>query len=177
MSSAHEGRTALPRRVFVLGPPSAGKTTICRGIGLPFRTIDEWVSSVYSSATQVGPMRNDQVDAALHLLMSGIDPADRLIEFAHHDYIPLIDSNLYPDLKSCHIILMLASLITCLERNALRTSPVPIGYVEASWISAYQLRDRLSYEGRSVEIDTSTHDLTTSMQIAISFMNRISCGS
>ena len=171
-----EDRLCVDVSLF-LAPPSAGKTTICRSIGLPFRTIDEWVPSVYSSSTQVGPMRNDQVDAALHLLMRKVGTMDRLIEFAHHDYVSLIDSNLYPELRSCHIILMLASLATCLERNALRTSPVRVGYVEASWVSAYQLRDRLTSEGRSVEIDTSTHDLTTSVQMAISFMNRLSGGS
>jgi len=173
MNSARLRGLAASTPVFVLGPPSAGKTTICRSIGLPFRTIDEWVPSVYSSAAQVGPMRNDQVDAALHLLMTSISTTDRMIEFAHHDYVSLIDSNLYPELKSCYIILMLAPLETCLERNALRRSPVRVGYVEASWASAHQLRERLSSENRSLEIDSSTHDLTTSTQMAISFMNRI----
>lgn len=151
-------------QIFVLGPPGAGKSTVCRiaasTLGLSHRTIDEWVHRVYNPVDGSEPMTDEQVDAALSLMMREVNGESGLLEFAYHDYVRMIVLDVFPRFSNARKILLSAPLQVCQARNAYREHRVPNGYLERCWASTLALSclsaDQMYQKADWILIDTAT---------------------
>src|SRR5271165_6850392 len=154
---------------FVVGPPAAGKSTIGRAVaaqlGVIFRTIDDWT-------LRGEPMTDAQVQQALTRLFSAVRPTNEIVEFCHHDYDELLETDLYPIFTVGRKVVVTAPLNVCKARNQLRRSPVRETYVERAWRSAQSLVNRCSTEKPSgvLVVDTSSQSVDAAIKAVTIFL-------
>ncbi len=84
-------------------------------------------------------MTDAQVDDAISLLFRRVGRSNAICEFAHHNYVAMLDDNRYVKFATSRRIIVFADLETCLERNSIRGSPVAATYVERAWLSTKDL--------------------------------------
>jgi len=150
--------------VFFLGPPGAGKTkigcSVAHKIGVSFRTIDEYAVQVYPPEMRSIPMTDDQVDISISLLFNNITYTNEIVEFAYHDYVKFLKSNMYPKFNLHKKVIITAPLTICIKRNQFRSSPVQISYIERAWKSTLSLIKLCSAGSaeKTLVLDTSVMD-------------------
>jgi hypothetical protein len=157
--------------VFFVGPPAAGKSTIGRAVAdvfdQTFRTIDDWTPRGVC-------MTDHKIELALRHLFSAAQPMNEIVEFCHHSYQALIDTNTYPLFTFAPKIVVTAPLPVCRARNQQRRSPVHDAYVErawrsAEWLAQYEgLRDPLS----ALVVDTDRQSKEAAISAIISFISK-----
>lgn len=161
--------------LYLVGPPSAGKTTIGRALasqtGAAFHTLDDWAGVVYPPFARSTPMTDAQVDQAISLLFSAIGRSAAICEFAHHDYAALLTDERCPQFAPSRKIIIFADLETCRARNGARGSPVAADYVERAWRSTRDLISLCTAQtgGNALVIDTTSMPIPTAVAMAACF--------
>ena len=163
------------RTVFMIGPPGSGKTTVGAAVatrlGMSFHSIDDWVRMVYVDRDGVA-MTDEQVDMALSLLFQNLKPP-AVCEFAHHDYLALLNCKKHPAFDVGLKVALIAPLDVCLQRIARRGRRVRPQYVERSWHSTQLLIDSWSPvvpRGQLI-LDTTTTVPADSVERVVQFVS------
>lgn len=155
--------------VFVVGPPAAGKSTIGRAVAeqmeVTFRTIDDWTPPSES-------MTDTQVEHALARLFEATSGKNEIVEFCHHDYEGLLESDAYPIFGTGRKVLVTAPMSLCTARNRLRRSPVRETYVERAWHSTQSLINRCSTSrpNQFIVLDTSEQSIGAAVAAVMGFL-------
>ena len=89
-------------------------------------------------------MTDAHVQRALARLFEATNPTNEIVEFCHHDYEGLLESDAYPIFEGSRKVFVTAPLSLCKARNILRRSPVRETYVERAWRSTHSLIERCS---------------------------------
>jgi hypothetical protein len=139
-----------------------------------FHTIDDWAGVAYPPSARSTPMTNAQVDQAMSMLFGAVAQSSAIIEFAHHDYMALLNQKRFPLFTTSRKVIVLADIETCIARNAARRSPVSANYVERAWLSARQLIDSYAVQssGHALVVDTTATSISTAVAMVARFFNQ-----
>lgn len=164
--------------LFIVGPPGAGKSTIGRVLasqnGAQFHTVDDWAGTVYPPSSRSMPMTDAQVEEAISLLFRRVGQSKGICEFAHHDYVGMLNDNRNVKFAVSRKIIVFADLETCLERNSIRGSPVAANYVERAWLSTKDLITLSTAQngGNVLIIDTTDMPIPIAVAMAEGFFGK-----
>jgi predicted kinase len=120
---------------IIVGPPAAGKSLILQMLIenqklLIADQLDVYIDAICEiRGIKKGPINDDLIEEAARKLFSR-KRKNNVVEIAHHDYIQLAKKGII-NLDDIDVMLVVsASLDTCLKRNRDRPKTVPPQYIE-----------------------------------------------
>lgn len=170
----------LPCRLFILGPPATGKSTLGASLtagllsGYRYLDLDSLLRMRFSHELHAGELGDEVINAAAAALLETASTAPAVIELPHHDYIVLLQVGALKMTTSDCVIILTSKYSELVTREMRRDSKVPHYYIARCLGAASALCEYLAHADQTpwVAIDSSLLSADQVLRLATDFLRR-----